>query len=113
MIRRVVKEMELIRLIMMILFIGSGMFIFGVATFGLFKFDYILNRIHVAAKCDTLASLLIIIGLMFYSGLTITTLKLAIVVVFLWLSNPVGTHLIGQTEIITNKDIEKRCEVIE
>lgn len=113
MIKEVIKEMELIRLIMMVLFIGSGMFIFGVATFGLFKFDYILNRIHVAAKCDTLASLLIIIGLMFYSGLSITTLKLAIVVVFLWLSNPVGTHLIGQTEIITNKDIEKQCEVMK
>lgn len=105
--------MEIIRLIMMILFIGSGIFIFGIATFGLFKFDYILNRVHVAAKCDTLASLLIIIGLMFYSGLSITTLKLGLVIVFLWLSNPVGTHLIGETEIITNKDIEKQCEVIE
>ena len=105
--------MELIRLILMVLFIGSGMFIFGIATLGLFKFDYILNRVHVAAKCDTLASLLIIIGLMFYSGLSLTTLKLAIVVVFLWLSNPVATHLIGQTEIISNKEIEKQCEVIK
>lgn len=105
--------MELIRLIFICLFIGSGMFIFGVATFGLFKFDYILNRIHVAAKCDTLASLLIIIGLMFYSGLTITTLKLALVVVFLWLSNPVGSHLIAQTEVITNKDLKKQCEVMK
>lgn len=105
--------MEIIRLILMILFIGTGLFIFGVATYGLFKFDYILNRVHVAAKCDTLASLLIIIGLMIYSGLSITTLKLGLVVVFLWLSNPVGTHLIGQTEVITNKDIDKECEVIE
>ena len=105
--------MEAIRLILMILFIGTGLFIFGVATFGLFKFNYILNRIHVAAKCDTLASFMIIIGLMIYLGLSITTLKLALVVVFLWLSNPVGTHLIGQTEIISNKNIEDECEVIE
>ena len=105
--------MEIIRLILMILFIGTGLFIFGVATYGLFKFDYILNRVHVAAKCDTLASLLIIIGLMIYSGLSITTLKLGLVVVFLWLSNPVGTHLIGQTEVITNKDIDNECEGIE
>lgn len=105
--------MEIIRLILMIFFIATGLFIFGIATYGLFKFDYILNRVHVAAKCDTLASLLIIIGLMIYSGLNITTLKLGLVVVFLWLSNPVGTHLIGQTEVITNKDIEKECEVID
>ena len=105
--------MELIRLILMILFIGLGMFIFGIATYGLFKFDYILNRIHVAAKCDTLASLLVIIGLMIYSGISVTSLKLALVIVFLWVTNPVGTHLIGETEVITNKDIDKHCEVIE
>lgn len=105
--------MEMLRLILMVLFIATGMFIFAIATFGLFKFKYILNRVHVAAKCDTLASLLIIIGLMIYSGLSVTTLKLGLVVVFLWLSNPVGTHLIGQTELITNKDIEKECEVME
>ena len=105
--------MELIRLILMIFFIGSGLFVFAVATFGLFKFKYVLNRIHVAAKCDTLASLLIIIGLMIYSGFTYLTLKLFLVIIFLWLTNPVATHLVGQTEVITNKDIEKECEVIK
>lgn len=105
--------MELIRLILMIVFIGSGLFVFGVATFGLFKFDYILNRVHVAAKCDTLASLLIIVGIMIYTGFSFLTLKLLLVIAFLWLTNPVATHLVGQTEVITNKDIEKECEVIK
>ncbi|NLW43292.1 MAG: monovalent cation/H(+) antiporter subunit G [Tissierellia bacterium] len=104
--------MEMIRLVLMIIFMGLGIFVFGIATFGLFKFDYILNRIHVAAKCDTLASLLIIIGLMIYSGFSITTLKLLLVVIFLWLSNPVGTHLIGQTEVITNSDMENPYEEV-
>lgn len=105
--------MELIRLILMIFFIGSGLFVFGVATFGLFKFDYILNRVHVAAKCDTLASLLVIFGIIVYSGLSFLSLKLILVILFLWLTNPVATHLVGQTEVITNPDIEKECEVIE
>lgn len=105
--------MELIRLILMIFFIGSGLFVFGVATFGLFKFDYVLNRVHVAAKCDTLASLLVIFGIIVYSGLSFLSLKLILVILFLWLTNPVATHLVGQTEVITNPDIEKECEVIE
>lgn len=105
--------MELIRLILMIFFIGSGLFVFAIATFGLFKFDYILNRVHVAAKCDTLASLLVIIGIIIYSGFSFLSLKLILVIIFLWLTNPVATHLVGQTEVITNKDIEKECEVIE
>lgn len=105
--------MELIRLILMVLFIGSGLFIFAIATFGLFKFHYILNRVHVAAKCDTLASLLVLVGIMIYSGFSYLTLKLFFVIIFLWLTNPVATHLVGQTEVITNKDIKKECEVIE
>ncbi len=105
--------MELIRLILMIFFIGSGLFVFGIATFGLFKFDYVLNRVHVAAKCDTLASLLVILGIIVYSGFSFLSLKLILVIVFLWLTNPVATHLVGQTEVITNEDIDKQCEVIE
>ena len=105
--------MELIRLILMIFFIGSGLFVFFIATFCLFKFDYILNRVHVAAKCDTLASLLVIIGIIIYSGFSFLSLKLILVIIFLWLTNPVATHLVGQTEVITNKDIEKECEVFE
>lgn len=105
--------MEMIRLILSHIFIMGGLFIFGVATFGLFRFDYILNRAHVAAKCDTLASLLIIIGLMIYSGFTNISLKMFIVLIFLWLTNPVATHLICETEVITNENIEKECEVIK
>lgn len=104
--------METIRIILAFSFIFLGIFVFAIATFGLFKFDYILNRAHVAAKCDTLASLLIIVGLMIYSGFTTTSLKLVLVVVFLWLSNPVATHLIAQTEVITNKDLENPYEKV-
>ncbi len=100
-------SMEIIRYIFSIIFLIGGLFVFGVATFGLFRFDYILNRAHVAAKCDTLASLLITIGLILYSGFNNTSLKLFIVLVFLWLTNPVATHLICETEVITNKDIDK------
>lgn len=104
--------MEMIRLILMILFISLGMFIFGIATFGLFKFKYILDRVHVAAKCDTLASLLILTGLIIYFGFSLASLKLFFVILLLWLTNPVGTHLIGQTEVITNSDNPKKYKEI-
>lgn len=103
----------IIRLILMIFFIGVGLFVFAVATFGLYKFDYVLNRAHAAATNDTLGAMSILIGLMFYSGLNFITLKLFIVLVFLWLANPVGTHLLVQTEVITNEDINQEAEVIE
>lgn len=104
---------EIIRLIAGLLFIGVGVFIFIVATVGIFKFTYVLNRAHVAAKNDTLATLSIIVGLIILSGWNWLSFKLVIVAVFLWVTNPVATHLIVETEFITNKNIEEHVEVID
>lgn len=105
--------MTIIRLMLMIFFIAIGLFTFGVATYGLYKFKYILNRVHVASVCDTLAPLSVLIGLMIYNGFNIFILKLFIILIFMWLTNPVSTHLVSQMEIMTNKDIDKECEVVE
>lgn len=104
---------EIIRLVIGVGFIISGLFLFGVATFGLFKMRYVLNRVHCAAITDTLATLCVLVGLMTLNGFNFMSLKLFIVLVFLWLTNPVGTHLVGRTEVITNPNIEQECEVVE
>lgn len=105
--------MEGVRMIAGSVFILLGLFIFGVATFGIFRFRYVLNRVHVAAKCDSLASILICIGLMFYSGDPSTILKLVLVSVFIWLTNPVASHLVCKVEVETNENIREECEMEE
>lgn len=105
--------LETIRFIIFLALFISGLFVFGVATYGLFKFDYVLNRVHAAVKCDTLASMLILLSLMVASGFNIVSLKLFLIFVFLWLTNPVATHLTGQTEILTNENLRENCEVDE
>ena len=105
--------METVRFVAAAVFILSGLFVLGVATIGLYRLQYVLNRIHVSAKCDTLGTLLVLIGITILHGFTPVTLKLAIIVVFVWLSNPVATHLIGRTEVLTNPYLEKECEVVE
>lgn len=91
----------------------SGLFVLAIATIGIFRFSTMFNRIHVAAKCDTLGALLILSGLIIMSGLTIFSLKLFLVVVFLWLCNPVASHLIARAEFMTNKNIDKICDFID
>ena len=49
----------MIRFIIAAIFIVAGIFVFAAAAFGVFKFKYVLNRMHVAAKCDSLGALLI------------------------------------------------------
>lgn len=86
------------------IFIFLGLFIFMVATFGLFRFNDVMQRVHIAAKNDSLAALLVLIGLMIYSGSGWVTLKLLFVIIILWLTNPVSSHLIAETEFITNQE---------
>ena len=88
----------------------AGLFVLGVATIGIFRFSTMLNRIHIAAKCDTLGALLVLSSLIVLSGFTIFSLKLLLVIIFLWLSNPVSSHLVARAEVKTNPDLNKICD---
>lgn len=102
-----------IREILSGIFVLSGLFVLGVATLGLYRFKYVLNRIHAAAKCDTLGALLIIIGLGIMVGFSFTLLKMILLVIFIWLTNPAAVHIIGRVEVYTNPYLKEECEVIE
>lgn len=96
--------------------VGTGLLILGILTFvvqvfGVFKFKYVLNRMQAAAMGDTLGIGISLIGLMVFSGLNFTTLKLGLVVVFLWCSSPVSSHLISRLEAVTNPNMDKFCEI--
>lgn len=91
-----------IRFVLGILFLFGGMSLFVLEIMALFKLDYVLNRMHAAATGDTLGIGLSLVGLMILSGWNFTTLKLALVLVFLWFSSPVASHLIARLEVETH-----------
>ena len=91
----------------------AGLFVLGIATIGIFRFSTMLNRIHVAAKCDTLGALLVLSGLIVLSGFTVYSLKLGLVIVFLWLCNPAASHLVARAEVKTNPNLEQICDFVD
>lgn len=91
----------LIQFIVAAVFICAGIFVFAAATFGVFRFHYVLNRMHIAAQCDTMGALLCIIGVMILSGFTFTTLKFILVIAFLWAASPLASHLIAKAEYVS------------
>ena len=103
----------MIRLAVSAAFILGGLFVLGVATLGIFRFESVLNRIHVAAKCDTLGALLVLAGLTVLAGPGAFSLKLALVIAFLWLTNPVASHLVAQAEVATNERIGETCDILD
>ena len=78
----------------------------AVAIFGLFRFRDALERIHAGAIIDTLSVLLIVVAVAVLCGFTVTTLKLIVLLIILWLTNPISSHLIARMELITGRDID-------
>ena len=103
----------MIRVIIAGVLILWGLFALGIATVGIFRFSTMLNRIHVAAKCDTMGALLVLSGLIVLSGWTVFSLKLALVIVFLWLCNPAASHLVARAEVKTNPELERICDFVD
>lgn len=92
--------------------VGSGLLLCGLVTFiteiiGVFRFRYVLNRMHAAAIGDTLGIGFALLGLIVISGFNFTSLKLFLVIVFLWFSSPVSSHLIARLEVSTNEESGK------
>lgn len=104
---------EWIRFLIGSLFLLIGVVIFLTELFGVFHFKYVLNRMHAAAMGDTLAISACLLGLMIFSGLNFTTLKLFLIIVFLWFASPVSSHVLARLETVTCENLHEHCEIYE
>ncbi|MCI9096114.1 MAG: monovalent cation/H(+) antiporter subunit G [Lachnospiraceae bacterium] len=102
--------LEWIRLIAGGALLLSGLIIFLIELYGVFHLKYVLNRMHAAAMGDTLGISFSLVGLMIFSGLNFTTLKMMLIVIFLWLASPVSSHLLARLEVVTNEKLENHCQ---
>lgn len=89
----------------------AGLSIFLVELYGVFHFKYVLNRMHASAMGDTLGITCSLAGLMVLSGLNFATLKMALVILFLWVASPVASHMLARLEVETNEDIVEHCAI--
>ena len=87
------------------LFCIAGIFFVAMSVFGVYRFRYVLNRMHVAALGDTLGISLILLGLIVARGFSAVSLKLLLVIVFFWIASPTSSHLIARLETTTNEKL--------
>lgn len=99
----------MVRFIIAAVFIVAGILVFGIATFGVFRFRYVLNRMHIAAQSDTMGLLLCLIGVMILTGFTFATLKVILIIAFFWAASPLAAHLIARAELSAHaeEDLEQ------
>lgn len=95
---------EWIKFIAGAIFLLTGLAIFALEMIGVFRFKYVLNRMHAAAMGDTFGIGCSLIGLILMNGFNFTSVKLFLVIVFLWFSSPVSSHLIARLEVATDEE---------
>lgn len=105
--------MEWFRFLVAAILILGGLFVTAVACCGLFKFRFVLNRMHAAALCDTLAILLVLMGLVVLCGFNLESLKLFLIILFLWFASPVSSHLLALLEVTVNERLSDECDLSE
>jgi multicomponent Na+:H+ antiporter subunit G len=81
---------------------SAGLFFFTTATLGLLRLPDFYARLHATGKGDTLAVLLSLIGLAVYNGMSITSVKIVFIAVFMFLAQPTATHAISRAAFRCN-----------
>ena len=91
----------------------GGLFCLLSAVVGVNRFRYALSRIHAAALIDTVGILLMLLGVVVATGVTVASAKMLVVIAFLWLTSPVSGHLIGRMEVTINDELARDAEVLD
>lgn len=93
-------------------FLGLGSILMIIGGVGVLRLPDFFSRMHGAGLTDTMGAGLILIGLMFESGLSAPTVRLGMILLFLWYTSPVGGHALAKAALSSGvrpiQDGEKR-----
>ncbi|MBW6485749.1 MAG: monovalent cation/H(+) antiporter subunit G [Syntrophobacterales bacterium] len=77
----------------------AGAFFMLVGSVGLIRLPDFYTRNHATGKSDTLGIMLVIFGMILIEGLTLNSAKLLFILIFVFLTNPTGTHALANAAI--------------
>jgi multicomponent Na+:H+ antiporter subunit G len=81
----------------LIVLIGAAHMAIG--AFGLVRMPDVFTRMHAASVGDTFGVGLVLVGLMLIAGLSLVTVKLLFLLLFLVLVGPAATHAIARAAL--------------
>lgn len=83
-----------------ILLTAGGVFVF-IGGLGALRMPNLYTRMHAASLTDTMAAVLIIGGIMLQAGLSLATIKLAAILLFLLLTSPTASNALASAAILS------------
>jgi multicomponent Na+:H+ antiporter subunit G len=82
------------------LFILAGALLGIAGGIGIHRFHDFYSRLHAVGITDTLCAAMFLIGLMLQTGLSIASLKLLLIFIFLVFSSPTATHALANAAML-------------
>ena len=81
-----------------ILILGGGFFAVT-GGIGVLRLPDVFARLHASGMTDTMGAGMILTGCMLQSGLSLVTIKLFLILVFLWITSPISTHAVARAAL--------------
>ena len=81
--------------------IGLGCFFVLIGALGVLKLPEFWSRLHAASVVESAGMILLISGLCIQSGLSLITVKLILLIVFLFLTGPTATHAVASAALVS------------
>jgi multicomponent Na+:H+ antiporter subunit G len=78
-------------------FLVVGALFCVIGALGLLRLPDFYTRLHGAGITDTLGAGMVMVGLMLQGGLSLITVKLIMILAFLWLTSPTSTHALAKS----------------
>ena len=89
----------LLDLVSGMLLAAGGLFVF-VGGLGALRMPNLYTRMHAASVTDSIGALLIIAGIMLQAGLSLATIKLAAILLFLLLTSPTASYALANAALL-------------
>lgn len=81
-----------------VLLVAGGFFVM-VGGIGVLRLPDLYSRMHAAGVTDTLGAALILIGLMVQAGFTLISVKLMLILLFLWFTSPTSSYALANSAL--------------
>ena len=78
------------------LFLAGGAFFLLASAICMLRLPDFYCRLHASGNSETLGVMLSFMGLVIYEGLTLTSLKMIMIFLLIFLGNPIGTHILSK-----------------
>lgn len=85
-------------------YIAGGLVILGTLVVitglvGVYRMPDFYTRLHAASVIDTLGSMLIILGLLLLGGISLNSVKLILILLFILITTPAAAHALAKSAL--------------